>query len=76
MSCIQRTEMPSSMPVTRRIVVSLCSDTFHVFHCKIEQLGDFRDIMSAQTLKLSPQPQASLTLGLLNLKPSLSPSRV
>ena len=28
-----------------------------------------------QTWKLSPQPQASLTFGLLNLKPSLSPSR-
>jgi hypothetical protein len=29
-----------------------------------------------QTLKLSPQPHASLTLGLLNLNPSLKPSRV
>ena len=28
-----------------------------------------------QTLKDSPQPQASLTLGLLNLKPSFRPSR-
>ena len=27
------------------------------------------------TLKLSPQPQESLTLGLLNLKPSFNPSR-
>ena len=32
--------------------------------------GNFR-----QVVKLSPQPQASLTLGLLNLKPSCSPSR-
>ena len=29
-----------------------------------------------QTLKLSPQPQVSFTLGLLNLNPSFKPSRV
>ncbi len=29
-----------------------------------------------QTLNDSPQPHSSLTLGLLNLKPSFSPSRV
>jgi len=32
--------------------------------------------MVLQTLNDSPQPQASLTLGLLNLNPSLRPSRV
>ena len=32
--------------------------------------------MILQTLNDSPQPHSSLTFGLLNLKPSFSPSRV
>lgn len=32
-------------------------------------------LLADQTLKLSPHPHVSFTFGLLNLKPSLKPSR-
>ena len=46
---------------------------------KLERVGRLQAEeleMVRQTLNDSPQPQASLTLGLLNLNPSLRPSRV